>query len=180
MKKKDKTTMITGIRLILSIVLLVTIVSLFLVTLSNHQAIKSVYDSLSEIDEIRMQEQKEYWQDMALITFVEEWPKFTVEFDNETGGLSTESGGDGNVTIMVDHPNVTIDRGYPVENINNQTWRYYTPSGGYVRIFLAYPSNISFNITVVKDIERFYNPFSDYEGDWWDFPPKEVIIEVRT
>ena len=180
MKKKDKTTMITGIRLILSIVLLITVVSLFLITLSNYQATKSTYDSLSEIDEIRMQQQKEYGQDMALITFVEEWPKFTVEFDNDTGGLITESGGDGNVTIMVDHPNVTIDGGYPMENINNQTWRYYAPSCSWVRVFLVYSNNISFNITVAKDIDRFYNPFSGDEWDWWDFPPKEITIEVRT
>lgn len=165
---------------ILSTALLITTISLFIVTFSNYQIAKNTYDSLTEIDKIRMQEQKEYWQDRALITYVEEWPKFIVEFDNETGELTTESGGEGNVTIMVDYTNVTIDRGYPVENINNQTWRYYAPSGGWVRVFLAYPSNLRFNITVVKDIERFYNPFSDYEWDWWDFPPKEVIIKVRT
>ena len=165
---------------ILSTALLITTISLFIVTFSNYQIAKNTYDSLTEIDKIRMQQQKEYWQDRALITYVEEWPKFNVEFDNKTGQLTTESGGDGNVTITVDHPNVTIDRGYPVEDVSNQTWRYYAPSGGWVRIFLAYPTNVSFNITVVKDIERFYNPFSENNRDWWEFPPVEKIIKVRT
>lgn len=179
MNKKDKTTMITGIRLILSIALLITVVSLFLIAFSNYQATKSTYDSLSEIDRIHMQQQKEYWQDRALISYVKEWPSFIVEFNNKTGLLTTESGGDGNVTIMVDHPNVTIDSSF-LEYVGNQTWRYYAHSGVWFCVTLSYPTNISFNITVVKDIERFYNPYSNIEDDWWEFPSVEKTIEVKT
>lgn len=164
---------------ILSTALLITTISLFIVTFSNYQIAKNTYDSLTEIDKIRMQQQKEYWQGRSLQEFIIDWPRFIVEFDNKTGQLTTESGGDGNVTIMIDHPNVTIDSSF-LEYVGNQTWCCYARSGDCFRVTLSYPTNISFNITVVKDIERFYNPFSENNRDWWEFPPVEKIIEVRT
>lgn len=166
-------------RLTLSIVLLITVVSLFMVTFSNYQTTKDTYDSLSEIDRIRMQQQKEYWQERALQQYLRGWPKFLVEFNNKTGQLTTESGGDGNVTIMFNHPNVTIECPF-LKYIDNQTWHCYMPSGGCFVVTLSYPDNISFNITVVKDIEHFVNPFSKSDRNWWAFPSKEVIIKVRT
>lgn len=162
---------------ILMLALVIATIYLSMVTFSNYQTTKDTYDSLTEIDEIRMQQQKEYWQAIALQEFLIDWPRFIVEFDNITGELTTESGGDGNVTMMVDHSNVTIDSSF-FEYVGNQTWYHYTPSGAWFCVTLIYPDNISFNITVIKDIGRFYNPFIG--NDWWEFPPTEKIIEVKT
>jgi len=165
---------------IISIILLVITTSILIVTSCNYLMSKNNYNSL---DETHMQQQKEYWQDIALMTYLDEWPKFIVEFDNKTGYLSCENGGDGNVTIMIDNPDVILND-YGDQDFfkyqGNNTWVIYAVSGLWFRTTIIYQDNISFNITIIKDIKRFYNPFIDNKDDWYDFPDKEIIIGVKT
>jgi hypothetical protein len=107
-------------------------------------AIENYYDSKAE-----------QWKQQKRIEYgTETWPTFTVEYDS--GYLEIYSGGAGRVTINLSHLDVNIRLGGKLKH----NMSFYMQSGVWMSMSLIQPENISYNITIVKEIEDFF-PYID-------------------
>jgi len=154
------------------------IISSYALCNANFNSINSM-NFFKQQDEMRMEQQKLYWQDKILMDYRQSWGEFTAIFDNKTMQLEVDNGGSGLVTIHIDHPAVNIsDRSGLFDYHANNTWTIYTESYVWFCTTINAPENISFNITVMKDLEGFKNPFYE-DNDVWEYNDRVVNIEVK-